>query len=68
MKTLMPSTEYSRIGIARDVMKPPRNGTPRDMAQAIFWLEGFFNRYTVAMTVKVLLEPKEVLAFVYNIV
>eukprot|EP00971_Amphidinium_carterae_P173526 3439817-Amphidinium_carterae.1 len=38
------------------------------MSQAILWLEDFFNRYTVAMTVKVMLEPKEVLAFVYNIV
>eukprot|EP00971_Amphidinium_carterae_P286282 5684306-Amphidinium_carterae.1 len=38
------------------------------MAQAISWLEDFFNRYTVAMTAKVLLEPKEVLAFVYNLV
>eukprot|EP00971_Amphidinium_carterae_P303530 6031350-Amphidinium_carterae.1 len=52
MKTLLPSTEYSRIGIARDVMKHPRNGIPRDMTQAISWLEDFFNRYTVAMTVK----------------
>eukprot|EP00971_Amphidinium_carterae_P150779 2989362-Amphidinium_carterae.1 len=30
MKTLLPSTEYSRIGIARDVMKQPRNGIPRE--------------------------------------
>eukprot|EP00971_Amphidinium_carterae_P190600 3782630-Amphidinium_carterae.1 len=68
MKTLLPSTEYSRIGIAKDVMKQPRNGTPRDLTQAIVWLEDFFNRYTVAMSVKVMLEPKEVLAFVYNII
>eukprot|EP00971_Amphidinium_carterae_P144607 2865455-Amphidinium_carterae.1 len=47
-------------------MKPPRNGIPRDLAQAISWLEDFFNRYTVAMSVKVMLEPKEVLAFVHN--
>eukprot|EP00971_Amphidinium_carterae_P166419 3298128-Amphidinium_carterae.1 len=40
------------IGIAKDVMKHPRNGIPRDMTQAISWLEDFFNRYTVAMTVK----------------
>eukprot|EP00971_Amphidinium_carterae_P288376 5725093-Amphidinium_carterae.1 len=66
MKTLLPSTEYSRLGIAKDVMKPPRNGIPRDLAQAISWLEDFFNRYTVAMSVKVMLEPKEVLAFVHN--
>eukprot|EP00971_Amphidinium_carterae_P306791 6097096-Amphidinium_carterae.1 len=52
MKTLLPSTVYSRIGIAKDVMKQPRNGIPRDMTQAIAWLEDFFNRYTVAMTVK----------------
>eukprot|EP00971_Amphidinium_carterae_P341955 6481044-Amphidinium_carterae.1 len=43
MKTLLPSTEYSRLGIAKDVMKPPRNGIPRDLAQAISWLEDFFN-------------------------
>eukprot|EP00971_Amphidinium_carterae_P151413 3002023-Amphidinium_carterae.1 len=47
-------------------MKPPRNGIPRDLAQAISWLEDFFNRYIVAMSVKVMLEPKEVLAFAYN--
>eukprot|EP00971_Amphidinium_carterae_P166420 3298129-Amphidinium_carterae.1 len=46
------SSKYSRIGIAKDVMKHPRNGIPRDMTQAISWLEDFFNRYTVAMTVK----------------
>eukprot|EP00971_Amphidinium_carterae_P262913 5215646-Amphidinium_carterae.1 len=68
MKTLLPSTEHSRIGIAKDVMKHPQNGIPRDMSQAILWLEDLFNRYTVAMTVKVMLEPKEVLAFVSNIV
>eukprot|EP00971_Amphidinium_carterae_P309360 6147630-Amphidinium_carterae.1 len=43
MRTLLPSTEYSRIGIAKDVMKQPRNGIPRDMTQAIAWLEDFFN-------------------------
>eukprot|EP00971_Amphidinium_carterae_P173089 3431467-Amphidinium_carterae.1 len=48
MKTLLQSTEYSRLGIAKDVMKQPRNGTPRDLTQAIAWLEDFFNRYTVA--------------------
>eukprot|EP00971_Amphidinium_carterae_P302714 6015004-Amphidinium_carterae.1 len=26
IKTLLPSTEYSRLGIAKDVMRPPRNG------------------------------------------
>eukprot|EP00971_Amphidinium_carterae_P235271 4668702-Amphidinium_carterae.1 len=52
MKTLLPSTEYSSIGIAKDVMKQPRKGIPRDMTQAISWLDDFFNRYTVAMTVK----------------
>eukprot|EP00971_Amphidinium_carterae_P136639 2707322-Amphidinium_carterae.5 len=68
MKTLLPSTEYSRIGIAKDVMKQPRNGIPRDLTQAIAWLEDLFNLYTVAMSVKVMLEPKEVFVFVYNIV
>eukprot|EP00971_Amphidinium_carterae_P169674 3361981-Amphidinium_carterae.3 len=68
MKTLLTSSEYSRIGIAKDVLKYPRNGIPRDIIQAILWLEDIFNRYTVAMTVKVMLEPKEVLAFVYGIV
>eukprot|EP00971_Amphidinium_carterae_P351267 6492013-Amphidinium_carterae.1 len=31
MKTLLPSTEYSRIGIARDITRPPCNGVPRDL-------------------------------------
>eukprot|EP00971_Amphidinium_carterae_P025116 495992-Amphidinium_carterae.1 len=43
MKALLPSTEHSRIGIAKDVMKQPRNGIPRDMTQSIAWLEDFFN-------------------------
>eukprot|EP00971_Amphidinium_carterae_P066913 1325221-Amphidinium_carterae.1 len=68
MKTLLPSTEYSRIGIARDIMKHPRNGNPRDLYQAIAWLGDFFNRYVVAVNVKAMLEPKEVLAFVHGIV
>eukprot|EP00971_Amphidinium_carterae_P226178 4486462-Amphidinium_carterae.1 len=68
MKTLLALSEYSRIGIAKDVLKYPCNGISRDLIQAILWLEDFFNRYTVAMTVKVMLEPKEVLAFVYGIV
>eukprot|EP00971_Amphidinium_carterae_P162901 3230145-Amphidinium_carterae.1 len=49
-------------------MKQPRNGTPQDLTHAIAWLEDFLNRYTVAMSVKAMLEPKEVLALVYNIV
>eukprot|EP00971_Amphidinium_carterae_P208444 4135740-Amphidinium_carterae.1 len=66
IKILLPSTEYSRLGIAKDVIRPPCNGAFQDLTYAIAWLEDFFNRYTVAMTVKVMLEPKEVLAFVYN--
>eukprot|EP00971_Amphidinium_carterae_P198952 3948037-Amphidinium_carterae.1 len=39
MKTLLPSTKYSRLGIAKDVMKPLRNEIPQDLTQAISWLE-----------------------------
>eukprot|EP00971_Amphidinium_carterae_P349270 6490934-Amphidinium_carterae.1 len=56
------------IGIARDILKHPRNGNPRDLAQAIAWLEDFFNRYVVAVSVKAMLEPKEVLAFVHGVI
>eukprot|EP00971_Amphidinium_carterae_P133655 2647241-Amphidinium_carterae.1 len=49
-------------------MKHPRSGNPRDLYQGIAWLEDFFNRYIVAVNVKALLEPKEVLAFVNGIV
>eukprot|EP00971_Amphidinium_carterae_P080395 1590911-Amphidinium_carterae.2 len=48
LKTLLPSTEYSRIGIARNIMRPPRQGYPRDLAQSILWFEEFFNREMVA--------------------
>eukprot|EP00971_Amphidinium_carterae_P227466 4511593-Amphidinium_carterae.1 len=70
MKTLLPSTEYSRIGIARDIMKHPRNDNPRDLSQAIAWLEDFFNRYVAAVSVRAMMEPKEALGlpFVHAIV
>eukprot|EP00971_Amphidinium_carterae_P163341 3238762-Amphidinium_carterae.2 len=31
IKTLLPSTEYGKIEIAKDVMKQPRNGTSQDL-------------------------------------
>eukprot|EP00971_Amphidinium_carterae_P132103 2616874-Amphidinium_carterae.1 len=68
MKTLLPSTEYCRIGVVRDITKHPRNGNPRDLYQTIVWLEDFFNRFVVAVSVKAMIEPKEVLAFVHGIV
>eukprot|EP00971_Amphidinium_carterae_P327077 6458242-Amphidinium_carterae.2 len=62
--TLLPSAEYSRIGIARDIMRPPRNGYPKGLGQAASCFEEFFNRYTLAVSVHALMEPKEILAFV----
>eukprot|EP00971_Amphidinium_carterae_P107556 2130294-Amphidinium_carterae.2 len=67
LKTLLPSAEYTRIGIpgiARDIMRPPRSGYPRDFTQAITWLEEFFNTYVVAASVHAMMEPKEIRAFV----
>eukprot|EP00971_Amphidinium_carterae_P203109 4030905-Amphidinium_carterae.1 len=64
VKTVLPSAEYSRIGIGRGIMRPPRNGPPRRLPIAINWLEDFFNRYTVVVSVNVFMEPKEILAFV----
>eukprot|EP00971_Amphidinium_carterae_P085485 1691270-Amphidinium_carterae.3 len=42
MKTLLPSTEYNRIGIGRDIMGQPRN-MPSHMQQAINWIEDFYD-------------------------
>eukprot|EP00971_Amphidinium_carterae_P052625 1035855-Amphidinium_carterae.2 len=58
-------TEYSRIGIGRDIMRQPRSA-PVSMRQVINWIEDFFNRYVVAVSVNASMEPKEILAFVMS--
>eukprot|EP00971_Amphidinium_carterae_P070996 1403781-Amphidinium_carterae.1 len=58
MRRMLPSHEFSRIGIAKDMMRMPQYALTT-FATAAQWTESFLNRLAVAVKVGSMLEPRE---------
>eukprot|EP00971_Amphidinium_carterae_P162936 3230812-Amphidinium_carterae.1 len=58
MRRMLPSHEFSRMGIAKDMMRMPQYALTT-FSTAAQWCEGFLNRLGLAIKVGSLLEPRE---------
>eukprot|EP00971_Amphidinium_carterae_P333191 6467775-Amphidinium_carterae.1 len=58
MRKMLPSHEFSRIGIAKDILRMPQY-SPGTFSAAAAWVENFLNRLAVAVKVGSKLEARE---------
>eukprot|EP00971_Amphidinium_carterae_P055098 1085718-Amphidinium_carterae.1 len=58
MRKMLPSHEFSRIGIAKDMLRMPQYSL-NSFATAAAWVENFLNRLAVAVKVGSKLEARE---------
>eukprot|EP00971_Amphidinium_carterae_P144816 2869178-Amphidinium_carterae.1 len=55
---MLPSHEFSRIGLAKDILRMPQNSL-NTLPTAAGWIENFLNRLAVAVKVGAKLEARE---------
>eukprot|EP00971_Amphidinium_carterae_P097260 1924693-Amphidinium_carterae.1 len=58
MRRMLPSHDFSRMGIAKDMMRMPQYKL-NTFATAAQWCEGFLKRLSLAIKVGSLMEPRE---------
>eukprot|EP00971_Amphidinium_carterae_P044768 880683-Amphidinium_carterae.1 len=58
MRKMLPSHEFSRIGIAKDILRMPQY-TLNTFSTAAAWIENFLNRLAVAVKVGSKMEARE---------
>eukprot|EP00971_Amphidinium_carterae_P311107 6182652-Amphidinium_carterae.1 len=58
MRKMLPSHEFSRIGLAKDILRMPQYSL-NTLPIAAGWIENFLNRLAVAVKVGAKLEARE---------